>query len=120
VAGAAAVAADVLAGAFCWVAAGGVWVAGDVCCARRGKLPKASRVVTSAVLVFMKSPPSVPALPHPHVRDTVTRCSLECKRRAKPEQSHTGLSKRLRKNRLLFGKVLMTPLENGIRHELYS
>jgi hypothetical protein len=70
-------------GGFCWVAGLFGWLAGGGCCAKRGKLPKANRVVTSFVPVFIKYPPSVSTLPSPHVRGPVTRFQILRKRRAK-------------------------------------
>src|SRR5216684_9067149 len=43
-----------VAGGFCWVAGLSGWLAGGGCCAKRGKLAKANRAVTSVVPVFMK------------------------------------------------------------------
>src|ERR1700733_1865260 len=79
--------ADSVPGEFCWVAGVFGWPAGGGCCAMRGKLAKANKVVASVVRIFIKNPPSVPTLPHPHVRGAVTRFRMLCRCRAKPEIS---------------------------------
>src|SRR5258708_22213814 len=57
-------------GGFCRVAGLFGWLAGGGCWAKRGKLAKVNRVVTSVVAVFMKYPPLVP---HSRIRRSAAR-----------------------------------------------
>src|SRR5260370_24026239 len=109
-AGASGLAAGLFGGAdsvpgFCWVVGLFGWLAGGGCCAKRGKLAKANRVVASAVPVFMKNPPSVPTLPHPHIRGAVTRFPDTLQASCQTRGLRADCPKELTWNRLTFGRA---------------
>jgi hypothetical protein len=87
-----------VAGVFDWPAGGGR-------CAKRGKLAKANRAVTSAVRVFIKNPPSVPTLRHPQVprggHEVPDTSQVSCQTRELRADSPKGLTQ----NRLTMGST---------------